>query len=77
MKNLTRGTEGACDRTQEDARLVAGAGIAVQATERVSVTMEFRYGINLREWDDFRAEDSNGLGVAPTLIAGVNYHLNR
>lgn len=77
VKNLTRGTEGACDRTQEDARLVAGAGIAVQATERVSVAVEFRYGVNLRELDSFQAEDSNGTGTAATLIAGVNYHLSR
>ncbi|MDE2752770.1 MAG: hypothetical protein OXI83_09365 [Gemmatimonadota bacterium] len=77
VKNLTHDTEEACRTTQEDARLIAGGGLAVRATERVSVTMEFRYGINLRELDDFRAEDSNGLGVAPTLIAGVNFHLNR
>lgn len=64
-------------RDQEDARLVAGGGIAVQATERVSVAVEFRYGVNLRELDSFQADDSNGTGTAATLIAGVNYHLNR
>ena len=40
VKDLTRGTEEACGMTQEDARLVAGAGIAVRATERVSVAFE-------------------------------------
>ena len=77
VKNLTRGTEGACGSTQEDARLVAGGGIAVQVTERVSVAVELRYGVNLRELDSFRAEDSNGTATAATLIDGVNYHLNR
>lgn len=75
-KNLTRGTEGECHRTKEDARLVAGAGLAIQATERVSVTMELRYGINLREWDLFRSEH-DGIGIARTFVAGVNYRLNR
>ena len=77
VKNLTRGTEGACGRTQEDARLVAGGGIAVQATERVSVAIELRYGVNLRELDSFQAEDTNGTGIVATLIAGVNYHFHR
>ena len=77
VKNLTRGTEDECRGTKEDARLVAGGGFAIQATERVSVAMELRYGVNLRELDSFLAEDSNGTGIAATLIAGVNYHLNR
>lgn len=77
VKNLTRGTEETCGRTQEDARLVAGGGIAIRATERVSVAVELRYGVNLRELDSFQADDSNGTGTAATLIAGVNYHLNQ
>ena len=77
VKNLTHNTEEACRTTQEDARLIAGGGIAVRAAERVSVALEVRYGVNLRELDSFQAEDTNGTGVAATLIVGVNYHLNR
>lgn len=75
-KNLTHGTEGECHRTKEDARLVAGAGLAIQTTERVNATMELRYGINLREWDLLGSEHGD-IGVARTFAAGVNYHRNR
>ena len=76
-KNLTRGTEEPCSRTQEDARLVGGGRIAFRTTDRTSVAFELRYGVNLRELDQFRAEDSNGVGVATTFVAGVNYRLRR
>lgn len=77
-KSLTHGTEWECpaNRLRTDWRLIAGAGLGFHATERVSVTMDYRYGINLRQLDYWMAEDA-GVGVSAAVVAGVNYHLGR
>ena len=73
-KNLDDGTEQECptDWLEADLRLVAGAGLRVRFSERVDVSVNYRYGVNLRELDLIGSEDAF-VGIASSLVAGLSY----
>ena len=75
-KSVSHGGVQDCSRANlgTDWRLVIGAGAGLQVSSSLDVSLDYRYGADLRELDGFRAEDGS-FGIASSLIAGLNYRI--
>ncbi|MDE2982803.1 MAG: hypothetical protein OXU74_16555 [Gemmatimonadota bacterium] len=79
-ENHTQGTERECSRpigARYDVRLVAGVGVAIQASPRVDVTVNYRYGFDLQQWGFWDWVDGDSDQFESSLIAGVTYRIAR
>lgn len=79
-ENHTQGTEEECSRpagSRYDVRLVAGVGVAIQASRRVGVTVDYRYGFDLREWGFWDGLDRSTGVFESSLTAGITYRIAR
>ena len=57
-----------------DWRLVIGAGAGLQVSPSLDVSLDYRYGADMRGLDSFGAEHGR-FGIASSLIAGLNYRI--
>lgn len=75
-ENITQGTEESCDlKWHKDTRLIAGVGLALRPTRRLSLTASYRYGID--PWELPHETDANFSDhLAMTLTAGIAYRLD-
>lgn len=78
-ESRTQGTAEGCSSpvARSEVPLVAGIGVAIQASRRVGMTVDYRYGFDLREWGSWDWLDRSEGIFESSLTAGITYRIAR